>query len=68
MEVLEDFCYDQSNQFKKRLKVYESELSRAADRDQGNKGSEGVLSGLEDCETKTKSLIVMFNDLLTNRS
>ena len=68
MEVLEDFCYDQSNQFKRRLKVYESELSLATDRESDSKGSEGVLGGFEGCEAKTKSLLEMFNDLLLNRT
>ena len=68
MEVLEDFCPDASSQFKRRLKVYESELSLAADRDGGDKRNDGVLRGFEGCEGKTKRLIEMFNDLLTNRS
>jgi len=68
MEVMEDFCFDQSNQFKRRLKVYEKELAQSADRDGEASRSEGILRGFEGCEGKTKRLIGLFNDLLMNRT
>ena len=68
MEVAQDFCHDQSSQFRKRLKVYERELTRAADRGPGSVAHDEVLRGFEGCEGKTKRLIELFNDFITNQS
>ena len=68
MEVAQDFCHDQSSQFRRRLKVYERELTRAADRGLGSSTNDGVLRGFEGCEGKTKRLIELFNDFITNQS
>ena len=68
MEVAQDFCHDQSSQFRRRLKVYERELTRAADRGPGNSANDGVLRGFEGCEAKTKRLIELFNDFITNQT
>lgn len=68
MEVMEDFCFDQSNQFKRRMKVYEKEITQMTDRDDGDDRGSSLLRGLEGCETKTKHLIESFNDLMMNRS
>ena len=68
MEVMEDFCFDQSNQFKKRMKVYEKEIAQMAERDDTNDRGSSLLNGLDGCETKTRHLIESFNDLMMNRS
>ena len=48
--------------------MYEGELTRAADAEGGNQRNCGVLRGFEGCEGKTKRLIELFNDLVTNRT
>ena len=57
MEVMEDFCFDQSNQFKKRMRVYEKEITQMTERDGANDRGSSLLSGLDGCEMKTKHLI-----------
>ena len=68
MDVMEDFCFDQSSQFKKRMRVYEKEMTRMTERDDRDDRGSSLLSGLAGCETKTKHLIGSFNDLMMNRS
>ena len=48
--------------------MYEGELTRMADREVGDRLNDGVLRGFEGCEGKTKRLIELFNDLVTNRT
>lgn len=68
MEVALDFCHNQSSQFRQRLKVYERELTRTADRGPGGAANDEVLWGFEGCEGKTKRLIELFSDFITNQS
>ena len=48
--------------------MYEGELTRAADADGRHRLNYEVLGGFEGCEGKTKRLIEIFNDLVTNRT
>ena len=68
MEVMEDFCFDQSSLFKRRMQVYEKELTKMTDREGDDMQVDPILSGLEGCETKTRHMIEQFNDLMMNRS
>ena len=68
MDAMEDFCFDQSSQFKKRMRVYEKEMAKVADRDGDDSRDDAILRGFEGCETKTRHMIELFNDLMTDRS
>ena len=68
MDISQDFCFDQADQFKRRLKVYEGEFAHAADQEGGNKLNDGVLKGFEGSEGKTRRLIELFNDWMMNRT